>query len=57
MLSVGKVIETKIARLNTPIIDNDAYVKHVIIESTRMRKSFLNVLDNIYTAYVKVFLF
>ena len=38
MLSVGKVIETKIARLNTPIIDNDAYVKHVIIKSTGMRK-------------------
>ena len=36
MLSVGKTIETEIARLNTKIINSD--VKHVIIESSGMRK-------------------
>ena len=40
MLSVGKVIEAEIARLNTSLIDNDAYVRNVVIESTKMRKFF-----------------
>ena len=38
MLSVGKTIEVEVARLNTVIINSG--VKHVVNESTSMRKSF-----------------
>ena len=54
MLSVGKIIETEIARLNTKIIDNDAYVKHVVIESTGMRK-FCFKISFKYIIYIKMY--
>ena len=55
MLSVGKVIEAEIARLNTSLIGNDAFVRNVVIESTKMRKSFFLTFFIRYIAYVKVF--